>query len=272
MSTDRHRFGSGQAPATVSDDLWGPLRTLTDARIGLARSGASLSTPALLAFRLAHARARDAVSAEQDAPALQSELAALGQAAIECTSAAPDLRTYLLRPDLGRALDPDSLARLRTERGDADLSIVLVDGLSARAVQQHALPLLRVLLPLLDAAAWTLSPMVILRHGRVAAGDVVGEALRAKCVLVLIGERPGLSSPDSMGAYMTWAPAPGVSDADRNCVSNIRPAGLSAALAAQKLMYLLGRMRTLSASGVALKDEMSPQISETNPRAIDDYE
>ena len=263
MTVDKRPANRRQGPPSVLDNVWEPLRELTAARIGLPRSGPSLATSALLAFRLAHARARDAVAVELDPHALHSALDDLGLDAVACASAAPDLRSYLLRPDLGRTLDADSLARLQSKRGIGDLSIVLADGLSAGAVQQHALPLLSVLRPMLQASGWTLAPVVILRHGRVAAGDVIGEALGASCVLMLIGERPGLSSPDSMGAYMTWAPAPGRSDADRNCVSNIRPAGLNASLAAQKLIYMLGRMRASSTSGVALKDEMASTVEQS---------
>jgi len=238
--------------------MWQTLRTLTDARIGLPRTGASLATSALLDFRLAHARARDAVAARLDPDALDAALRELGLQTWQCRSAAPDARAYLLRPDLGRRLDPDDAARLSACRPPADLAFVLADGLSARAVQSHGPALLRVLLPQLAAAGWRLAPTALVRHGRVAIGDEIGQRLAARCVAVLIGERPGLSSPDSMSAYITWGPRVGCTDAQRNCVSNIRPAGLAPVDAAAKILYLLQRMRAEGLSGVALKDDMEP--------------
>jgi len=229
---------------------------MTAARVGLPRSGASLATSALLDFRLAHARARDAVHAALDMDALEAALRPLGLPVTRAHSAAADRNTYLVRPDLGRRLDDTSREVLRALPGGHDLCIVIGDGLSAGAAQQHARPVLEDLVPLLRAQDWRLAPLVLLRHARVATGDDIGQVLRARCVLVLIGERPGLSSPDSLGAYLTWEPRVGRSDAERNCVSNIRPEGLAPALAAGKLAYLLGRMRTLRASGVALKDDM----------------
>ena len=249
-------------PAKHSDDspdvadIWAALRPLTAARIGLPRSGASLCTSALLDFRLAHARARDAVGAALDADALAAGLSGLGTPSVVCRSAAADRRSYLMRPDLGRQLDAASLASLELCQSRGGLAIVLADGLSAQATQNHALPVLQAVLPLLKLQGWALTPMVLMHNGRVAAGDVVARTLRADAVLVLIGERPGLSSPDSLGAYMTWAPGDGTSDADRNCVSNIRPQGLPPEAAARKIAWLLGQMRRQHRSGVALKDEM----------------
>lgn len=241
-------------------ELWAALRPLTAARIGLPRTGASLATPALLDFRLAHARARDAVGAALDAGALQAGLTQLGLPALVCHSAAPDRRTYLMRPDLGRRLDADALALLQASGSRGGLAVVLADGLSAQAAQRHALPVLEALLPLLQAQGWVLAPVVLLHHGRVAAGDAVAHALQAEAVLVLIGERPGLSSPDSLGAYITWAPGAATSDADRNCVSNIRPQGLAPAAAAAKIAWLLNQMRVQQRSGVALKDQMNQPV------------
>lgn len=248
------------APSGVAE-LWATLRPLTAARIGLPRTGASLATPALLDFRLAHARARDAVGAALDAGALQAGLSLLlGQPALVCRSAASDRRTYLMRPDLGRQLDADSLAQLQASESRGGLAVVLADGLSAQATQRHALPVLEALLPLLQTQGWVLAPVVVLHHGRVAAGDGVARALQAEAVLVLIGERPGLSSPDSLGAYITWAPGAATSDADRNCVSNIRPQGLAPQAAAAKIAWLLNQMRVQQRSGVALKDQMSQPV------------
>lgn len=229
---------------------WEDLRRLTAARIGLERSGASLGTRPLLEFRLAHARARDAVHAALDENSL---LAALPRPALVVSSRAEDRRTYLMRPDLGRELLAGDAARLAAQVGNHDLAIVIGDGLSAAAAERHAPPLLEALLPIL--ADWSLAPLVVARHARVALGDQVAAVLGAASVLVLIGERPGLSAPDSLGAYLTWAPRPGTTDAERNCVSNIRPDGLDPAQAARTLAFLLARMRTLRLSGVALKDE-----------------
>ncbi|MES2242012.1 MAG: ethanolamine ammonia-lyase subunit EutC [Pseudomonadota bacterium] len=256
-----------QPPAPLDTDtpsgtaeLWAALRPLTAARIGLPRTGASLATPALLDFRLAHARARDAVGAVLDTGALLAGLSLLGQPALVCRSAAADRRTYLMRPDLGRQLDADALALLQASPLRGGLAVVLADGLSAQATQRHALPVLEALLPLLQAQGWALAPVVVLHHGRVAAGDGVARALQAEAVLALIGERPGLSSPDSLGAYITWAPGAGTSDADRNCVSNIRPQGLAPQAAAAKIAWLLNQMRVQQRSGVALKDQMNQPV------------
>jgi ethanolamine ammonia-lyase small subunit len=242
------------AASAEMNEMWAALRPLTAARIGLARTGASLTTPVLLDFRLAHARARDAVGAALDDQALQSALAPLGRQLVVCRSAATDRRIYLMRPDLGRQLDAESLALLQTSPSPGALAIVLADGLSAQATQSHAAPLLLALLPLLVTQRWDIAQLVLLHNGRVAAGDAVARALHADAVLVLIGERPGLSSPDSLGAYLTWAPGAGTTDADRNCVSNIRPQGLAPDAAAAKIAWLLGQMRAQKHSGVALKD------------------
>ncbi len=225
-------------------DPWERIRPLTAARIGLSRSGGSLATAPLLALRLAHARARDAVHAALDEAALQAECGP----ALVVSSAARDRAEFLLRPDLGRRLAPD----MHLERGEHDLALVLADGLSATAVQRHAPPVLRALRPLL--AGWRLGPLTMVRQGRVAVGDAVALALGAAAVLVLIGERPGLSAPDSLGAYLTWQPRPDTTDAERNCVSNIRADGLPPAEAAHRIAWLLEAMRAAGRSGVALKD------------------
>ena len=239
----------------TAPDLWGRLQPLTPARIGLPRSGASVGTPALLAFRLDHARARDAVGTALDTDALHQELLPAGLPVLVGHSAAVDRRTYLMRPDLGRRLDEATHVRLAVQAGAFDVAVVVADGLSARAAQSHAAPLLSALLPVLAAARWRVAPLVLLHQGRVAAGDAVAMALGARSVLVLIGERPGLSSPDSLGANLTWAPGPATHDAERNCVSNIRPQGFAPADAARKIAWLLERMRAAGRSGVALKDD-----------------
>jgi ethanolamine ammonia-lyase small subunit len=238
------------------DDPWTGLRRLTAARIGLARSGASLATGPLLELRLAHARARDAVHAPLDEERLRADLAALGLPVLAVVSAAPDRPQYLMRPDLGRKLAPDSMELLANHAdGGHDVALVVTDGLSARAVERHAPPLLAELLPQLRTDAWDIAALTIVRLGRVAVGDAVARLLRAHMVVVLIGERPGLSSPDSMGAYLTWQPGPRTTDANRNCISNIRPEGIDPAGAAFKVMHLLRAMRTRQMSGVALKDD-----------------
>ncbi len=228
------------------------MRALTAARIGLVRSGASLGTVPLLEFRLAHARARDAV---QHGLATPPELEALGLPVVTVRSQAADRRTFLMRPDLGRALDAAAGPALAVHAGGHDLAVIVADGLSALAVERHAAPVLAVLLPALRAGGWALAPLVVAHQARVALGDAVTRALRAGAALVLIGERPGLSAPDSLGAYLTWAPMAGTTDADRNCVSNIRPDGLGYQDAAWKLAFLLDRMRTIGGSGVRLKDD-----------------
>ncbi len=233
-------------------DPWAALRGLTPARIGLERAGASLATVPLLALRLAHARARDAVHAELDVPRLRDDL---GGKVLCVASAAPDRRSYLLRPDLGRQLTADSATMLGRHAGAWDLVIAVVDGLSAGAVQAHAAPLLATLVPLLRTEGWRLSPVVVVCQGRVAIGDAVAHCLHAGAVLVLIGERPGLSAPDSLGAYLTWRPDAATTDADRNCFSNIRPDGQPSADAARKIARMLGRMRAGGFSGVRLKDD-----------------
>lgn len=255
MSGDSAPTRSDPAPATRDDELWTQLRQLTAARIGLKRAGASLATGPLLDFQLAHARARDAVHEELDDARLAAELAGLGVPVLSVASAVQDRSTYLMRPDLGRRLAADGAVALAAQRGEYDAVFVIADGLSARAVQAHAQPVLAGTLPVLCAQGWRIAPLVIVRHGRVAVGDAVATALGAACVAVLIGERPGLSAPDSMGAYLTFAPHAASTDAERNCISNIRPDGIGYTEAAVKLTHLLRAMRARRLSGVALKDE-----------------
>jgi ethanolamine ammonia-lyase small subunit len=241
-------------PQPQQDEPWAELRALTAARIALPRSGASLATAPLLDLRLAHARARDAVHAPLDEPRLISDLTSLGLPVLAVASAAADRTHYLMRPDLGRRLEGDAAARLAAHAGSGhDVAFVVADGLSARAVETHAQPLLAQTLPRL--APWRIAPLVVVRQGRVAIGDEVATALRAEIAVVLIGERPGLSAPDSMGAYLTFRPTPHTTDADRNCISNIRPEGLAYADAAVTLIHLLRAMRARQISGVRLKDD-----------------
>jgi ethanolamine ammonia-lyase small subunit len=244
------------APGAADDDPWVTLRRLTAARIGLARSGASLATGPLLELRLAHARARDAVHTSFNDTQLRTDLAALGLPVLVVASAARDRPQYLMRPDLGRQLASDSETVLAEHADNRhDVALVVCDGLSARAVERHALPLLAELLPQLRVDGWRVAPLTIVRQGRVAIGDAVAQLLRARMVVTLIGERPGLSAPDSMGAYLTWQPGPHTTDANRNCISNIRPEGIDPPAAASKVMYLLRAMWARQMSGVALKDE-----------------
>ncbi len=241
--------------AVVHADPWAELRRHTPARIALGRAGASLPTAEVLGFGLAHAQARDAVQTPLDVPRLLAALAASHWPALALASRAPDRPTYLLRPDLGRQLDPADLPLLTgAARGPCDVALVLADGLSALAVQAHAVPLLDALRGLLDPA-WRIAPVCVVRQGRVAIGDDIGAALRARVVAVLIGERPGLSSPDSLGVYVTYAPRVGRSDAERNCISNVRPAGLPLADGARKLAWHLREALRLQLTGVGLKDE-----------------
>jgi ethanolamine ammonia-lyase small subunit len=233
-------------------DLARRLRAVTQARVALGRAGQGLPTAPMLDFQLAHARARDAVHAELDTPALST---ALGGPILEVASQAIDRATYLQRPDLGRRLGAHNLATT-----DAEVAFVIADGLSATAVQAHAAPLVAALQARLGD--WRIAPIVVARHARVALGDEIGAALGVDMVVVLIGERPGLSAPDSLGAYLTWAPRPGRSDSERNCVSNIRPPhGLDHPAAADRIVWLMREARARRLSGVALKDASAPSAT-----------
>jgi ethanolamine ammonia-lyase small subunit len=227
------------------------LRDYTPARVDLGRSGHSLPTHELLNFQLAHAQARDAVHLPLDVTSLVVELNQKNIPSITLASAAHDRTTYLHRPDLGRQLNPDSRERLAKLKSNYDAVFIIADGLSALAVHRHATPLLEATLPNLD---WNIAPVAIVQQGRVAVGDEIGEILGAKLSVVLIGERPGLSSPDSLGIYLTWNPRPGRTDAERNCISNVRAEGLSYTLAAHKLLFLMTESRRLKLSGVPLKE------------------
>jgi ethanolamine ammonia-lyase small subunit len=237
-------------PDLVIANPWQALRQFTTARIALGRSGVSLPTNAQLAFQLAHAQARDAVHLALDAPRLAQDI---GRPCLLLHSAAADRITYLQRPDLGRQLDAAS--RLLLAPGQYDLAFVLADGLSAHAIMQNAAPFLALMLAQAAAENWSVAPLCIVEQARVAIGDEIAERLGTKMVVVLIGERPGLSAPDSMGVYLTWQPRVGLTDASRNCISNVRPAGLRHDEAADKLGYLLAEAFRRQVSGVALKDE-----------------
>jgi ethanolamine ammonia-lyase small subunit len=244
-------------PLPASDDPWAVLRSATRARVALGRAGDALPTARELEFRAAHAAARDAVHQPLDPALVRAALdsalhgtALAGRELLEVHSAAPDRATYLQRPDLGRQLAEGT----SLPRADADLAVVIADGLSPRAVHEHAAGLVTALLERLPG--WSVAPLVLASQARVALGDAVGEALGARAVVVLVGERPGLSSADSLGVYLTWEPRPGRVDSERNCVSNVRPPhGLSYAQAADTVAALLAAARELGASGVVLKDE-----------------
>ena len=243
-------------PISPEPDPWAGLKSFTAARIALGRTGTSVPLREALAFKLAHAHARDAVYSGLDEEKLLTEIAALPMPVCQVSSQAPTRQEYLQRPDLGRQLNEASKATLTEQAADGcDLAIVLADGLSATAINDHALPLLRLLLPELRAAGFRLGPVVLAEQARVALGDEVGSLLNARLVLVLIGERPGLSAPDSLGAYFTYAPRPGLTDEARNCVSNIRPEGLNYPAAAAKLSWLLREAFRRQLSGVGLKDQ-----------------
>lgn len=266
MKTPRHSSGHTTNP-------WEELRRLTPARIALGRAGISLPTQAQLNFQYAHAQARDAVHLPFDHAGLCTSLAERGRATLLLHSAAADRDTYLQRPDLGRRLDAASRETLQQHAqanpAGYDLAVVVADGLSALAVQRHSLPFLERMEEQAVAEGWSLSPVVLVQQGRVAVADEVGELLGAKMVVILIGERPGLSSPDSLGLYFTWAPKVGLTDAYRNCISNVRLEGLSYGMAAHRLLYLMREACRRQLSGVNLKDEAEvPALSGEPDRAL----
>ena len=243
--------------SAIAADPWGALRRFTDARIALGRAGASLPTAPLLAFNLSHAQARDAVHTPLDTQALRRELDSRRLASIEVQSAARSREEYLRRPDLGRVLDAQSAERLAVYATSAessrDLVFVVADGLSSRAAALHAIPLIDRTIAQLKG--WHVGSIVVATQARVAIGDQIGELMKAAMVAVMIGERPGLSSPASLGVYLTYRPAVGRSDAERNCISNVRPEGLCYDAAAFKLVHLLEGARSRKLTGVGLKDE-----------------
>ena len=237
---------------------WKALRQLTTARIGLERAGgASLATREVLAFKWAHAQARDAVYAPLDPEPLARALEDLGMRVALLKTEASDRAAFLRFPQKGRTLAEDARHTLRAmcEEDGYDVAITVADGLSATAVNRHAAPLLRVLLPALQAQGYTIAPVCLLEQGRVAASDWTGSVTNSRLSLILLGERPGLSSPDSLGAYLTYGPKVGNTDAQRNCVSNIRPEGLGYAPAADKILYLIQSALRLCISGTGLKED-----------------
>lgn len=241
--------------SSVIPDPWSSLRAFTAARIALGRTGTAIPLRESLQFKLAHAHARDAVYASLDIPVLTSQLQTLGLPVLSLQSMAANRAQYLQRPDLGRKLQADAAQRLQQQVViPGSLAILLADGLCATAINRHAVSLLELLVPQLRTAGFSLLPVCLVQQGRVALADEAGALLQAAMTIVLIGERPGLSSPDSMGAYLTYAPAPGLTDEARNCVSNIRPGGLGFAEAAGKIQYLVQEAFRRKLSGVLLKD------------------
>jgi ethanolamine ammonia-lyase small subunit len=222
------------------------LTSFTTARVALGRAGNSLPTAELLRFQLDHARARDAVYAELEERELPGPH-------VLVRSAARDRHVYLRRPDLGRVLSDESQTQL--QRGEYDAAIVMADGLSALAVHRHAAPLLDALMPLLAPEGWRMAPLTVVIQGRVAIGDEIGERLGAQLMVMLIGERPGLMAPDSLGIYLTYGPRVGRTEAERNCISNVRPEGLPCALAARRLHFLMREARVRKLTGVGLKED-----------------
>ena len=231
------------------------LRQFTIARVGLGRAGNSLPTTELLAFRLAHARARDAVHSHFDVQSLLGDLRQLSLEAVAVESDARNSTEYLRRPDRGRRLCETSLSLVKSKAANFEVAFVIADGLSPLAVVRHAVPVLNLVFAEILRDGWSIAPVVVAERGRVAIGDQIGAALGARLVAVFIGERPGLSSPDSLGIYLTWNPMSGRTDAERNCISNIRPEGLSYEAAAFKLLFLVREARRLRLTGVQLKDD-----------------
>ena len=250
----------------TGEEPWARVRRLTPARVALGRTGSALPTAEVLRFALAHAQARDAVHIPLDLDRLEATIRAAGFETRHVESAAADRATYLARPDLGRQLAEPARALLRSgPLAQNDLAIVVADGLSSPAALAHAVPLLASLAPRLAKSGLTTGPIVIATQARVALGDEIGALLRARAVLVLIGERPGLSSPDSLAGYLTFGPRIGRNDAARNCVSNIRPAGLSYESAAFKLGWLIDQAFKRQLTGVALKDNSDTLLLDGNP-------
>ena len=253
----------------LTPDPWSPLRQHTDARIALGRAGGSLPTAELLRFALDHAEARDAVHDELDFDALETSLAGLNLPIVRVETRVGDRATYLRRPDRGRSLDAASRARLReiaVESPDGEIAIIIADGLSAQAAQRYAAPVLAELLPMLRDKGLRMTPLTLARHARVALQDDIASALGAPAAIILLGERPGLHAPVSLGAYFVYNPVVGTTDDCRNCVSNVRDNGLSPTAAAQTLFYLVTEALRRKISGVQLKDERFPAVLTADSR------
>lgn len=246
----------------VDQDIWYPLKAFTAARIALGRTGTAIPLKEVLEFKLAFAFAKDAVYSTLDTEVLEEKLKVLDLPIYTLQSKATTRAEYLQRPDWGRLLDDTSIDLLRNNRQETpyNVAIIIADGLSATAINKHAFPVVQLLIKALKSMSYTLAPLSIVQQGRVAIGDETGYGLNAQMSLVLIGERPGLTSPDSMGAYLTFNPQPGLTDESRNCVSNIRPEGLNYELAAHKILYLIQESLRLQLSGVELKDNAGSDL------------
>ena len=248
-------------------DEWEKLKQFTDARIAIGRAGSSIPTRPMLEFQLAHAQAQDAVYQALDVTTLAEKIKSLGLETITVKSQAEDKQDYLKRPDLGRLLDQNSVEALKQHSQQSakfDVCIVVGDGLSALAIEENAFKLIQSLQPEIKQENWMIAPIVIATGSRVALGDQVCEILNAKMLIMLIGERPGLSSPDSLGIYYTFEAKSGDLDSKRNCISNVRPAGLSIPIATQRLMNLMRKSKNLGYSGVNLKDDHQVEVLETS--------
>ncbi|MFT4032270.1 MAG: ethanolamine ammonia-lyase subunit EutC [Siphonobacter sp.] len=246
---------SEQLKRINTEDDWQSLKAFTDARIALGRTGVSIPLRESLQFKLAHAHAKDAVYSALHFDQLTITLESAGLQTHTVQSKAPNRDTYLQRPDLGRVLNHQSSQKLRElSLPESDLSIIVADGLSAAAVNENAWPVIQFLIEKATAKGYSLAPIILAEQARVAIADEIGSLLKARMTIILIGERPGLSSFDSMGAYLTFAPKPGLTDERRNCISNIREKGLPPPLAADKIMYLIDGAFRLQLSGVMLKD------------------
>lgn len=243
----------------VTGNPWQELRRYTDARIAQGRAGVSVPTKALLDFQMDHASARDAVHVALQIEPLKAQLKGAGFDSLTLHSRAVDRTEYLQRPDFGRRLNEKSVQQLTSYRDahpqDADVALVITDGLSSLAVQNHAVAMTEVVLTRLNSQGLNIAPVSIVSQGRVAVGDEIGELFNAKLLILLVGERPGLSSPDSLGIYYTYQPRVGLTDAYRNCISNVRPAGMSIEAATDKLLWLIDESIRLQCSGVDLKDQ-----------------
>ncbi len=243
----------------MEEDYWQELRNYTHARVAMGRAGNAMPTSEVLKLRIAHAMARDAVRSEMDVNFLSDKLHQLGFNAQQVKSQAIDRLDYIRHPHKGRLLHEQSRRKLESlQMEKTDLCIIFADGLSADAVNIHAIPFLDLLLK--DLIYWNIAPVILVEQGRVGVSDPIGEALKAKISLILLGERPGLSAPTSLGAYITYMPQSGNTDEKRNCVSNIQPSGLSYQQAVAKISYLLHEMRSKQISGVNLKDNQQNNL------------
>lgn len=247
-----------QVPS-IKDDFWQSLKKHTAARIALGKAGSSINTQELLKFQQAHSLACDAVHTPLDEESVLDALKALGQETLQLSSQVEDRQQYLLRPDWGKKLSDESKNQLNTNNQSYDIALIVGDGLSSQAIQKHIAPLFKILLPKLEEKNYQLAPISLVKNARVAISDEIGQLLQCKMAVIFIGERPGLSSADSLGIYLTYAPQVGNTDEKRNCISNVRPEGMPYVVAAEKLSYLIQESFKKELSGVSLKDDL--QIS-----------